>query len=273
MIKNKNIEQLISKFRENRLSHIYLIETNDKNQLMQDLLELVKIINCPEIYQENCQKCNLCHLVDNHILPSLILIYPDGQAIKKEQIEDLKQEFAHKPYIAKFNIYIINEAEKLNVASANTMLKFIEEPEPNTIGFLITNNKENVISTIKSRCDYLKSYYDMPKETWSEELEQLAISYLYDVEIVKTKSIFVNKKIVDKKLERDQIKELFQIILTVYLNLLDGKLNYEHLKDMQKLNTKDIIKRIYLVNEILEKINYNVNINLLLDDFVLRVEE
>lgn len=274
MIKNPNIEQLIKKFNENKLSHVFLIETDDKELALEDVIQFIKYINCSSKFKEDCSECNLCHLISTNSLPTLSIIYPDGQAIKKSQMEELKLLFAHKPYLAKYNTYIINDAEKFNSSSANTMLKFIEEPEDNTIGFLITNSKENVISTIKSRCEYIKAVYKTNvSQKWNQELIDLAIHYIYDTEVVKSKSIVVNKKIVDKKLEKNQIMELFQIMLHFYLDLMNGQVSYEILNQLKQYSMSTIIKRIQLINDILNKLNYNVNINLLLDYYVLSLED
>ena len=153
MVQHEAIQNLVKKYNENQLSHVFLIETNDKAAALEDIKEFVKVINCNESYMEDCMKCNLCHLIATEQLPSLEIVSPDGQAIKKGQMEELKQKFSSIPYLSRYNTYIINDAEKFNASSANTMLKFIEEPEKNIIGFLITNNRENVISTIKSRCN------------------------------------------------------------------------------------------------------------------------
>lgn len=247
------------------------METNDKNALMNDLLEFCKVISCPENYVSECDKCNLCHLIETNALPSLKIIYPDGQAIKKSQMEELKNDFISIPYISRYNIYIINDAEKFNASSANTMLKFIEEPEQNIIGFLITNNKENVISTIKSRCEIIKAVYDInTNEIVNERIRNIAEDYLYKIEVEKNKSILYNKSILDEKLEKDEMLTLFQVILNLYLEVLNGKSIIEKLKELRH---QEIIKRVYLVNEIIERLNYNVNMNLLLDYFVLSLED
>ncbi len=274
MIKNSNINQMKNRYHENKLSHIFLIETNNKEMALNDVLQIIKYINCPKTYEEECQKCNICHLIESNTLPTLFVIYPDGQAIKKSQMEELKFFFTHKPYVSKYNTYVINDAEKFNASSANTILKFIEEPEENIIGFLITNNKENVISTIKSRCELIKCYYEeKSSEILNEELFQKAISYIYDVEIIKNKSILINKKIIDSRLDKNQMIQFFQIILQIYLDLLNGSLHYTNLNKLKTLSVTEIIQRIQLINEIIDKLNYNVNINLLLDYYVLSLED
>lgn len=274
MIKSKNIEELIKKYNENKFSHVFLIETDDKDAALNDILSVVRYINCPQNYNEECSECNLCYLINTNSLPTLSIIYPDGQAIKKVQMEELKLLFSHKPYLSKYNTYIINDAEKFNSSSANTMLKFIEEPEKNTIGFLITNNKENVISTIKSRCEIVKAIYNTSSdEKFDPILVDIVLSYIYDVEIVKKKSIVVNKNILEKKLDKNQIMILFQIMLKFYLNLLNGEVEYDSLKNLEQFSLSKKINRIQLINDIIDKLNYNINVNLLLDYFVLSLED
>ncbi len=275
MIKNSQIQKLSEKYYENKLSHVFLIETNNQEALINDLLELIKVINCPEdLFLEDCNKCNLCHLISTRNLPSLKIIYPDGQAIKEYQMEELKKYFSSVPYISKFSCYIINNTEKFNTFSANTMLKFIEEPEDNIIGFLITNNKENVINTIKSRCEIVRAFYQNENEPIIDSrIKGLAYQYLYKVEIEKKESIVYNMFILDEKLERDEIVSFFKVILNLYMTVLQNEQVPELLIGLQKFNHQEIIKRIYLVNEIIERMNYNSNVNLVLDYFVLGLED
>lgn len=273
MIKNDNINLLVQKYRENKFSHIFLVETNNKEEALNDILELIKVINCPEIFDSSCNKCNLCHLIDIQSLPSLKIIYPDGQAIKKYQMEELKKEFSSLPYFSRFNTYIINNAEKFNESSANTMLKFIEEPEKNILGFLITNNKENVINTIKSRCEIVKAYYIQEQVVLNQRINDLAITYLYKLEVEKQLGIVYNKIIINEKLEKEELVLLFKTILNIYLNIFENKDIDEKLNRIKKLDVQSILKRIKLVSKMIERLNYNVNVNLLLDDFVLELED
>ena len=56
------------------------------------------------------------------------IIKTEAQSIKKEEILQLKEKFKTKSVYNSKRIYIIEEAEKLNSSSANTLLKFLEEP-------------------------------------------------------------------------------------------------------------------------------------------------
>ena len=160
MFENPILNELVKRYREKKLAHAYLIETNNYDKALQDLKEFIKIINCPEEYKKKCEKCNLCNLINKDNLPSIKIIEPDGASIKKVQMEELKEAFSTKPVYSRYNTYIIMNAEKLNSSSANSMLKFIEEPTDGIIGFFITNNKDVMIETIKSRCQSLILKYE-----------------------------------------------------------------------------------------------------------------
>ena len=72
---NNNIfQELIQAYRENKLAHAFLIETNDKEKSYHSLLQFLKILNCPDEYKEGCSNCNLCHLIDTNSLPSLLTV-------------------------------------------------------------------------------------------------------------------------------------------------------------------------------------------------------
>ena len=79
----KMIQSLIDKYEIGRLSHAFLVETNNIELCLEDIKQFVKIINCREKYSKDCTKCNLCKLIDLNNLPSLTVIEPDGMSIKK----------------------------------------------------------------------------------------------------------------------------------------------------------------------------------------------
>ena len=70
----------------------------------------------------------------------LKIVKPNGQFIKKEQLLELQNSVLNKPVEANKIIYIIKNAERLNSSSANSILKFLEEPEDNIIAILLTDN-------------------------------------------------------------------------------------------------------------------------------------
>ena len=256
MFPNNNLKEIYEKYREGRLAHAYLIETNNISKLINDLTKLIKAINCPEEYQESCHNCNLCNLITKNNLPSLITIEPDGTSIKKSQIEELKVSFETKPIYSRFNTYIIKNAEKLNGSSANAMLKFVEEPTDGIIGFFITNNKDVIIPTIKSRCQVLVITYESDNlldklNITQEELDNyLKIVKDYLKRIKENKIINHKDTILSKLKERKEVEIMFKIIFEIYYNEFLKEKNKPYNKELSNNNELDIKKE-----EIIHKLN------------------
>lgn len=279
------LENLVKYYHENKISHAYLIETNNLEKCYLDLLEVIKQIFCQNEYNKECNKCNICNLVNQNYLPSLVVISPDGMNIKKEQIVELKKKFSTVPIYTKENIYVIKNAEKLNGASANTMLKFLEEPEQNILGFFITNNANNVISTIRSRCEVIKVLYDIHELDINNITNDInidkfdvAIEYLFKIEVEKNLGIMYNRDVVLNKFsEREDIKTVFKIIFIIYEELLkkvmglDNKFDFEKINELSSLDKDKVLRRINLVTKFIDDIDSNVNVELLLDKFVIEL--
>ena len=72
-----------------------------------------------------------------------------------DEAETVVKRLQLKSYEGGFKVMLIWMAEKMNVAAANKLLKLIEEPPNKTVFILITENEEQIINTIKSRCQAL----------------------------------------------------------------------------------------------------------------------
>lgn len=282
MVVNNNLLDIYKQYREKKLAHAYLIETNNISKLINDLTKLIKAINCPEEYQEACHNCNLCNLITKNNLPSLITIEPDGTSIKKSQIEELKVSFETKPIYSRFNTYIIKNAEKLNGSSANAMLKFVEEPTDGIIGFFITNNKDVIIPTIKSRCQVLVITYESDNlldklNITQEELDNyLKIVKDYLKRIKENKIINHKDTILSKLKERKEVEIMFKIIFEIYYNEFLKEKNKPYNKELSNNNELDIkkeeiIHKLNIIAKFLQDLSYNVNMELLLDKFVIEM--
>lgn len=272
---NDNLKQISESYHENHLSHAFLIETNDQERCLDDLKKELCKINCVNEYKEKCKNCNVCHQIEKELLPSLIIVRPDGITIKKEQVLDLKHKFSLKPVYTRFNMYVLINSERLNSSSANTMLKFIEEPEEGIIGFFIANNKENVIDTIRSRCQIISNNYGVIECSLNFLTE--CIEYLRDVHITSDLSVLVNRNLLEKySFSREDLVIFFQNIVEIYYSLYRSSLGiqdcdekYQCLSFLLKKGPSFFLKQLQLVEELEKELGYNVNINLLLDRFVL----
>ncbi|WP_111308730.1 DNA polymerase III subunit [Confluentibacter sediminis] len=72
-----------------------------------------------------------------------------------DEAQDIVKSLSLKAYEGGYKVMIIWMAEKMNTACANKLLKLIEEPPSKTVFILITEDEEQIINTIKSRCQVL----------------------------------------------------------------------------------------------------------------------
>ncbi len=133
---------------KDRLAHLYLFIGAQGVQKRHMAYEIaVKImtqgLENPEIIKHQI-------VSENH--PNLLYIAKDGDAIKKEQIIELQKEFTKTSLVPGPRVYIIDGVDALTVSAANSLLKFMEEPQGvQTVGLLLTDQKTKVLPTIISR--------------------------------------------------------------------------------------------------------------------------
>lgn len=287
----------------NKYSHAYLFETNGYYNSIPLVFSFVKTILCP-VHGDHQEPCPICQMIDSHNYPELQIIKPDGLWIKKEQLINLKEEFNQKALVGSKKVYIILEAEKLNGASANSILKFLEEPEENIIAILVTNNIFQMLSTIISRCQKisLKNTKNILKEENAETKLGLILfnkKELESEELEKIKKVINFPKYYEKHhLEtlvymtplwhdyiktKDELLISFEILIMYYKDVLNKLLNIKldyfqtYEKDINEIaekNTLDsICHKLKILLEYKEKIKFNVNTALLMDRLVIALEQ
>ena len=75
--------------------------------------------------------------------------------IRVEDASEILKSLALKSYEGGYKIMIIWMADKMNIAASNKLLKLLEEPTDKTVFILITENEEDIIQTIRSRCQVI----------------------------------------------------------------------------------------------------------------------
>lgn len=273
-IQNKFVSYIEKIMMSNKLSHAYLIEMEDSSTEFPLVLLFVKMILCPleinKCDKLNCSKCNVCRLIDEKNFPDFEIIEADGNQIKKNQLLELKDEFQKTSLIGKRRVYVIKDAEKLNPSSANTILKFLEEPEENIIAILLTRNRYQVLDTILSRCQILTLNDASMMIRYDDEIA-LFIKYLFN-----GKDLFIHyKEILDNILvDKNKAKEVFEQVEKIILGYLGGKLNSDYdLTIFKGIEKKTLLKYVSIIEEEIPKLVYNINYKLWLDSIYTRFVE
>ena len=295
--------------KNNQYSHAYLFETNGFIESFNFIMAFTKSLLCPKknLSKRNCNNCHQCDVIDSGNFPEIKIINPEGLWIKKDQLQELQAEFNEKAIIGEKRIYIINHAEKLNKHAANSILKFLEEPEGEIIAILITDNIYGVLETIRSRCQILrlkenrninnKSEIDKLKEIIfsnhekaediisSEEIEVKIKKIIEFVNYYETQHLnillFMNAKWNEYIKNKDEMIDAFDIIIMYYKDIINKKLNrpreiFEDSNEIEaiakKNDLKKLCKKINVVIKQKQNIRYNANINLLMDKLIIDLE-
>ena len=262
--------QIISKYiKENQVNHAYLLETNSSNKIELAKLMINKILSfdCNYDYEDLYKNGDLL-IIDN-----------DSNVIKAEEIEIIKERFKTKSLLNSKRIYIINNAEKLNNFAANKLLKFLEEPEDDIIAILITENKNNVINTIVSRCFNIR-FFIKEEEMFDDIYLDMLFEFVKNVEDNKEKAIaFQNINNNNYISDRVQLKKFLNDLLVIYDDVVhykvSGKCEYFNKKiDIIKKICDDnsidnINNKINAINSCIERLKYNPNIKLLIDKLII----
>ena len=283
---------LVNQIKNNKYSHAYLFEANGNPDAFSLVVGFAKSLLCPHKYTNNekCKNCTICHRIDNNIFSDLKIIEADGLWIKKEQLDELQKEYSIKSLESDKRVYIINNAEKLNTQAANSILKFIEEPEEGIIAILITNNIYQIINTIVSRCQIISLSTVSNKKTFNLNIEEDKISenlnivnnFVTELEKQKLNTIMMANKLWHEyyKERKDYING-FELLLIYYKDVLNYKLsrnlevfsdyldNISYISDNNTFSS--IIFKINKIIELKEYIKVNANQNLLLDKLIIEI--
>ncbi len=138
----------------NRIAHAYIFEGPNGTKKKSTAFLLAKTLLCTNPQGHNpCNECHNCRRIDHETHPNVFYIKPKGKVIRKEQIQDLIKEFSKASIEKGPRIYIIEDADRFNLYSANTLLKTMEEPGADIYQVLLTENYNALLKTIISRAE------------------------------------------------------------------------------------------------------------------------
>ena len=265
--------------------HAYLFEVDSYEDNYPLILSFAKNMICKEHYtnNQNCGNCNICHLIDKNYYADLKVIEPDGQSIKKEQILTLQKELSLKSSNDFNQVYIIKEANKMNLSAANSLLKFIEEPEDGIYGILITNDRKQILPTILSRCNLI-SLKSLKKQEYLEEDIKKVCEFIKLFHQKKEDSLaYLKEYFFTYCKTRDEVINFFnlmEVVLDKIISLRYGinlTLNSSFC-DIIEMNLKEIPEEsliLYLEKVVKFKNKLitvlNLNLNLFMDRFIIEL--
>lgn len=140
--------------KKKRVSHAYLFEgprgTGKKELALWTASALMCLQPIEEVFP--CGECLNCRRIREDRHPDVVHVKAEGNTIKVDQIRFLKSEFSKSGMESAQKVFLIEDAEKMTVGAANSLLKFLEDPAGDVHAFLLTEAKNRLLPTILSRC-------------------------------------------------------------------------------------------------------------------------
>ena len=121
-------------------------------------LELAKAMNCTGAEGDACGACLGCRRVANGNHPDVKSIAPAGRGriINVDTVDFMSDLAAYRPFEGQWRVFLVHDADRMNIPAQNHFLKTLEEPPSNTLFVLLTEFPRILLPTIRSRCQSVR---------------------------------------------------------------------------------------------------------------------
>lgn len=158
-----------------RVHHAYLFAGPSGVGKRSVALAFAAALNCEERtddeFAEACGTCMSCRKMWQIQHPDLHVVEPDGKRIKIDQIRIIQKAATTRPYEARFQVVIIDEAHRMTTEASNALLKTLEEPPSTMRIIVVTDQPHKLLDTIRSRCQLVR-FAPLDPAVVSELLEE-----------------------------------------------------------------------------------------------------
>lgn len=147
-----------------RVGHAYLFTGADRQVLEQASRAFAKAMNCedPTMHPKDetqpsaefCDHCHACERIQANHHGDVQWVRPESKMriITIHQMRQLMDTLHLKPNDARYKVWTIVDADRMNPQSANAFLKTLEEPPGSSLMILLSTQPERLLDTIRSRC-------------------------------------------------------------------------------------------------------------------------
>ncbi len=147
---NRDIKnRFLSLLKNGKLSHSYIVAGGEGAGKLDFALYCAKAVFCGG---EPCCKCESCLKIENDSHPDVRIINRDEtSSFKIEQVRRITETIYTPPNEENKKIYILDHCENMTVQAQNALLKVFEEPPEYVVFFILTEKKEALLPTVRSR--------------------------------------------------------------------------------------------------------------------------
>lgn len=162
-------QRLIKAMETDRIPSAYLFSGESGIGKSSMVRQFAQMLNCET--HDICHRCTNCLMFDEKAHPDFKIIEPSGQFIRISQIQELNEFLSLKPAYAAKRVVLVKESERMNVESANSFLKILEEPPLDTLIVLLASDEQLLMETILSRCQRIP-FSPLERETLKQIIKE-----------------------------------------------------------------------------------------------------
>jgi len=167
----KAVSILQNALRNDRLAHAYLFHGMDGIGKRTLALTFAKALNCSQGAFDSCDSFLSCLKTDHKNHPDIERIEAQGAFIRIDAVKDLQERMKFRPMEGRKRVAILKNADRLNNAAANALLKTLEEPSASNLLILVTARPYQLPLTILSRCQQIR-FNPLPQDTIAQLLKE-----------------------------------------------------------------------------------------------------
>ncbi|MFZ0530359.1 MAG: DNA polymerase III subunit delta', partial [Propionicimonas sp.] len=99
-----------------------------------------------------CGECNSCLTALSGAHPDVTLVRTEALSIGVDEVRELVRRAAMAPTLGRYQVLVVEDADRITERGADALLKSIEEPAHRTVWLLCAPTAEDVVATVRSRC-------------------------------------------------------------------------------------------------------------------------
>ena len=269
--------QLRQSVREGRIAHAQLFTGISGIGKLQLALAYAQYLNCPHRTEEDsCGKCPTCLQFEHLQHPDLHFVFPivgsdetcdafleqwrsiildrhyfdledwhkaldletKQSMIYEKESGEILRKLSLKPYGNGYKVMIIWQPEKMNITTANKLLKLLEEPPEKTVFLLVSEHPEQLLATIRSRVQTIR-VPRLETETISEALQQKGMDSTKASDIARIANgsyLAALKKADESEENKQELRDFIALFRDAYTVgvLRDPQKKYESLKRLRQ---------------------------------------
>ena len=234
--------------------HAYILAAADAALRESESTALAAAMLCTASGVRPCGQCRDCRKVFRGLHPDVICVDPASGSkrpvFKVEQIRDVSADAYIMPTEAQRKVYVLRQADTMNPAAQNALLKLLEEPPRSASFILAVERAESMLPTVRSRCEVIRCNTEadaLPEEAVQEAGEYLSLLARDDA---------VGLLRWSRAHERDDT-EAIQSLLTAALRRLTAHLSGD--QPLSGLSGADAVAAVQRIERCLEYLRSNVS--------------